>query len=181
MSIRSTLESIGEYALLLRRVLMPPDRAREFAKEFSKEIYKLGVNSIWIVTIISLFIGAVIVMQIAYNINSPLLPRSTVGSVSREIIILEFSSTVICLILAGKVGSNIASEIGTMRITQQIDASILWVNSANFLFCPKWSLSFFLCLYLSFSALSWVVRRYVLCALPEIRARILCLRYSILF
>lgn len=167
MSIRSTLESIGEYALLLRRVLMPPDRAREFAKEFSKETYKLGVNSIWIVTIISLFIGAVIVMQIAYNINSPLLPRSTVGSVSREIIILEFSSTVICLILAGKVGSNIASEIGTMRITQQIDAlDIMGVNSANFLILPKiGAFVLFMPVLVIFSTFMGLYGGYVFCAI----------------
>ncbi|MDK2969724.1 MAG: phospholipid/cholesterol/gamma-HCH transport system permease protein, partial [Bacteroidota bacterium] len=167
MSIRSTLESIGEYALLLRRVLMPPDRAREFAKEFSKETYKLGVNSIWIVTIISLFIGAVIVMQIAYNINSPLLPRSTVGSVSREIIILEFSSTVICLILAGKVGSNIASEIGTMRITQQIDAlDIMGVNSANFLILPKIAaFVLFMPVLVIFSTFMGLYGGYVFCAI----------------
>lgn len=167
MSITSTIESIGEYALLLRRVLMPPDRAREFTKEFSKEIYKLGVNSIWIVTIISLFIGAVIVMQIAYNINSPLLPRSTVGSVSREIIILEFSSTVICLILAGKVGSNIASEIGTMRITQQIDAlDIMGVNSANFLILPKViAFVLFMPVLVIFSTFMGLYGGYVLCAI----------------
>ena len=167
MSIRSTLESIGEYALLLRRVLMPPDRAREFAKEFSKETYKLGVNSIWIVTIISLFIGAVIVMQIAYNINSPLLPRSTVGSVSREIIILEFSSTVICLILAGKVGSKIASEIGTMRITQQIDAlDIMGVNSANFLILPKiGAFVLFMPVLVIFSTFMGLYEKYVFCAI----------------
>lgn len=138
MSIASSLENVGEYALLMKRVLMLPDRAREFFKEFLQETYKLGVSSIWIVAIISFFIGAVIVMQIAINIASPLLPRFTVGAVSREIIILEFSSTIMCLILSGKVGSNIASEIGTMRITQQIDAlEIMGVNSANYLIFPK--------------------------------------------
>jgi phospholipid/cholesterol/gamma-HCH transport system permease protein len=165
MSLTSTLESVGEYALLLRRVLTLPDRAREFFKEFSKEIYKLGVNSIWIVTIISLFIGAVIVMQISYNINSPLLPPSTVGSVSREIIILEFSSSVICLILAGKVGSNIASEIGTMRITQQIDAlDNMGVNSANYLILPKVAaLVLFMPVLVIFSTFMGLYGGYVFC------------------
>ncbi len=138
MTITGSLENIGEYALLMKRVLTPPDRMREFFREFFKEMYKLGVNSIWIVVIISFFIGAVIVMQIALNVASPLLPRFTVGAVSREIILLEFSSTIMCLILSGKVGSNVATEIGTMRITEQVDAlEIMGINSANYLILPK--------------------------------------------
>src|SRR5690606_1566368 len=113
MSFISSIENVGEYALLMKKVLTIPDRMSEFLKEFIKGIFFLGVNSIWIVVIISFFIGAVIVLQIALNIDSPMLPRFTVGMVSREIILLEFSSTIMCLILAGKVGSNVASEIGT--------------------------------------------------------------------
>jgi len=94
MSIISSLESVGEYALLMKRVLTLPDRISQFLKEFLKGVYTLGVNSIWIVVIISFFIGAVIVLQIALNIDSPMLPRFTVGVVSREIILLEFSSTI---------------------------------------------------------------------------------------
>lgn len=138
MSFISSIESVGEYTQLMGKVLTVPDRVREFFKEFVKEVTKLGVNSIWIVVIISFFIGAVIVMQIALNVAHPMLPRFTVGVVSREIILLEFSSTIMCLILSGKVGSNIASEIGTMRITEQIDAlDIMGVNSANYLILPK--------------------------------------------
>lgn len=138
MTFLKSFESIGEYVSLMGQVLTRPDRFREYVKEFFKEMYKLGVNSIWIVMIISFFIGAVIVMQIAINIASPLLPRFTVGAVSREIILLEFSSTIMCLILSGKVGSNVASEIGSMRITEQIDAlEIMGVNSANYLVLPK--------------------------------------------
>ncbi len=138
MSFIRSIESVGEYALLMKRVLSIPDRMREFMKEFMKGVYYLGVNSIWIVIIISFFIGAVIVLQIALNVDSPMLPRFTVGVVSREIILLEFSSTIMCLILSGKVGSNIASEIGTMRVTEQIDAlEIMGVNSANYLILPK--------------------------------------------
>ncbi len=139
MSFISSIESVGgEYALLMKKVLSVPDRIREFMKEFMKGVYQLGVSSIWIVVIISFFIGAVIVLQIALNIDSPMLPRFTVGVVSREIILLEFSSTIMCLILSGKVGSNVASEIGTMRITEQIDAlEIMGVNSANYLILPK--------------------------------------------
>lgn len=107
-------------------------------KQLIKEIYKLGVDSLWIVVIISVFIGTVIAIQISLNISSPLIPKFTIGYTTREIILLEFSSSIMCLILAGKVGSNIASEIGTMRVTEQIDAmEIMGVNSANFLILPK--------------------------------------------
>lgn len=109
-----------------------------FFKQLIKEIYKLGVDSLWIVIIISIFIGTVIAIQISLNIESPLIPKFTIGYTTREIILLEFSSSIMCLILAGKVGSNIASEIGTMRVTEQIDAmEIMGVNSANFLIFPK--------------------------------------------
>lgn len=124
--------------MLMGRVLVLPDRMREFVKEFRNGIFYLGVSSIWLVILISFFIGGAIVLQIAINVYSPLLPRFTVGVVSREIILLEFSSTIMCLILSGKVGANIASEIGTMRITEQIDAlDMMGVNSANFLILPK--------------------------------------------
>jgi phospholipid/cholesterol/gamma-HCH transport system permease protein len=109
-----------------------------FFKQLIREIYKLGVDSIWIVIVISIFIGTVIAIQISLNISSPLIPKFTIGYTTREIILLEFSSSIMCLILAGKVGSNIASEIGTMRVTEQIDAmEMMGVNSANFLIMPK--------------------------------------------
>ena len=101
-------------------------------------MYSLGVGSLWIVFIISLFIGAVITIQLSINMTNPLIPRFTIGYSTREIMILEFSSTVMCLILSGKVGSSVASELGTMRVTEQIDAmEIMGVNSANFLILPK--------------------------------------------
>ena len=102
------------------------------------EITKLGVDSIPLVIIISLFIGSVIAIQMQLNISSPLIPAYSVGLATRDIVLLEFSNSILCLILAGKVGSNIASEIGTMRVTEQIDAlDIMGVNSANFLVLPK--------------------------------------------
>lgn len=120
------------------RTLTRPDRMRMFYKEYVKEMYQLGYNSIGIVLIISFFIGAVICLQIKLNIQSPWMPRMVTGYTTREIMLLEFSSSIMCLILAGKVGSNIASELGTMRITQQIDAlDIMGVNSANYLILPK--------------------------------------------
>ncbi len=138
MLLLGFLEKIGQYTLLMRKVFTRPQKWNVFLKQYINEISKLGIDSIWIVIIISFFIGAVIVVQITLNIDSPIMPRYTVGYVSREIIILEFSSTIMCLILAGKVGSNIASEIGTMQVTEQIDAlEIMGVNSANYLIFPK--------------------------------------------
>ena len=120
------------------RVFARPERMRMFFRQYINEIEQLGVNSIGIVLLISFFIGAVITIQIKLNIESPFMPRWTVGYVTREIMLLEFSSSIMCLILAGKVGSNIASELGTMRVTQQIDAlEIMGVNSCNFIVLPK--------------------------------------------
>ena len=102
------------------------------------EVQFIGINSIPIVALMSTFMGAVISLQTASNMDSPLLPAYTVGYITQSSIILEFSPTIISLILAGKVGSNIASEIGTMRITEQIDAlEIMGVNSINHLMLPK--------------------------------------------
>ena len=132
------LRDFGEYTSLMLRTISIPERWSEFFKQMSREIYKLGVDSVGIVIFISIFIGAVITMQISINVTSPIVPTFTTGYVTREIILLEFSSTIMCLILAGKVGSNIASEIGTMRVTEQIDAlEIMGVNSASFLILPK--------------------------------------------
>lgn len=103
-----------------------------------KELAGLGVDSIGIVLLISFFIGAVICIQIKLNIQSAWMPHWVSGYTTREIMLLEFSSSIMCLILSGKVGSNIASELGTMRVTQQIDAlEIMGVNSASFLILPK--------------------------------------------
>lgn len=109
-----------------------------FFRQYLKEMAQLGVDSIGIVLLISFFIGAVICIQIKLNIQSAWMPHWVSGYVTREIMLLEFSSSIMCLILAGKVGSNIASEIGTMRVTQQIDAlEIMGVNPACFLILPK--------------------------------------------
>jgi phospholipid/cholesterol/gamma-HCH transport system permease protein len=122
----------------MRKTFTRPERMRMFFKQYLKELSQLGVNSIGIVLLISFFIGAVICIQIKLNIQSPWMPRFVTGYTTREIMLLEFSSSIMCLILAGKVGSNIASELGTMRVTQQIDAlEIMGVNSANFLILPK--------------------------------------------
>ncbi len=138
MILNKAFQTLGRYMILMMRVFSRPERMRMFFKQYLKEMEQLGVNSIGIVLLISFFIGAVITIQIKLNIESPWMPRWTVGYVTREILLLEFSSSIMCLILAGKVGSNIASELGTMRVTQQIDAlEIMGVNSACYLILPK--------------------------------------------
>lgn len=115
-----------------------PQRWKLYFKQTWKEIEKLGANSLPITLLISVFIGAIMTMQTQMNTENPLLPRYTTGLVTRDTLLLEFCSSILSLILAGKVGSNIASEIGTMRITEQIDAlDIMGVNSANYLILPK--------------------------------------------
>ena len=132
------LNSFGRYLMLMGRTFARPERFRMFMKQYLKEMSSLGVDSIGIVLLISFFIGAVICIQIKLNIQSPWMPRFVTGYVTREIMLLEFSSSIMCLILSGKVGSNIASEIGTMRVTQQIDAlDIMGVSSASYLILPK--------------------------------------------
>jgi phospholipid/cholesterol/gamma-HCH transport system permease protein len=129
---------LGRYFILLTRVFSKPDKHKEFLKQVSVEIDNIGLDSLGIVVFISAFMGAVLVIQTAYNIDNPLVPLYTIGFTTRQSIVLEFSPTIISLILAGKVGSRIASEIGTMRVTEQIDAlDVMGVNSANYLILPK--------------------------------------------
>jgi len=132
------IKHFGEYWILMARVFRVPDRQRMFWRQFSRELEKQGLQSLPIVIVISLFIGAILTIQAKINTENPFLPTYIVGLLTRETLLLEFSSTILCLILAGKVGSNIASEIGSMRITEQIDAmEIMGVNSANYLILPK--------------------------------------------
>ena len=136
--MKKTLELVGQYYLLMKRVFQKPEKWKIFWKQYAVEAEKLILDSIPIVSIISIFIGAVIVIQTANNLESPFIPKMYVGYMARESLVLEFCSTMIALILAGKIGSNIASEIGSMRITEQIDAmEIMGVNSANYLILPK--------------------------------------------
>lgn len=136
--IHKYLTTLGNYIMLIGRSFSRPERMRMFLKRYVKEMSQLGVDSVGIVLLISFFIGAVICIQMKVNIQSPWMPRWVTGYVTREISLLEFSSSIMCLILAGKVGSNIASELGTMRVTQQIDAlDIMGVNSAGYLILPK--------------------------------------------
>ena len=138
MLIVNSLATFGRYCLFIKRAFSLPDRWGVSARRTIDEVMKLGVASIPLVLVISIFIGAVIAIQMQLNISSPLIPAYSVGLATRDIVLLEFSNSILCLILAGKVGSNIASEIGTMRVTEQIDAlEIMGVNSTNFLVLPK--------------------------------------------
>jgi len=132
------LTQIGLYFLLLKKVFSKPEKPSVYYRQTMSEFVYLGLYSVGIIAIISFFMGAVITLQTAYNTSNPIYPKYLIGLGCRDSIILEFSSTVAALILAGKVGSNIASEIGTMRVTEQIDAlEIMGVNSASYLILPK--------------------------------------------
>ena len=138
MFIINALKDFGAYLRLMGRVFSRPERMRMFFKQYLDEMHTLGVGSIGIVLLISFFIGAVICIQIKLNIQSAWMPVWVSGYTTREIMLLEFSSSIMCLILAGKAGSNIASELGTMRTSQQIDAlEMMGVNSASYLILPK--------------------------------------------
>lgn len=122
----------------MRRVFSKPEKYSIYRRQILLNIDSIGVGSLGIVVIISLFIGAVVTIQGAFNFTSPLIPLYAVGLATRDAIILEFAPTIVSLILAGKVGSNIASEIGTMRVTEQIDAlEIMGVNASGYLILPK--------------------------------------------
>jgi len=136
--IKKTFERVGEYFLFLKMVFKKPERGRLYWKQFILETDKLIISSILIVGVISIFIGGVLAIQTASNLENPFIDKMYVGYMVRESLILEFCSTMVALILAGKMGSNIASELGSMRITEQIDAmDMMGVNSAGFLVMPK--------------------------------------------
>ena len=132
------LYQIGEYVLLILQAFKKPDKGYVFRRQLMFDFQRLGTESIGIVAIISIFTGAIIAIQMAYNIDSPFIPKSTIGFSTRQMLVLEISPTIVSMILAGKVGSRIASEIGTMRISEQIDAlRVMGINPANYLILPK--------------------------------------------
>ena len=123
---------------MMKKVMSMPEKWSAFRSQLVLELEKVGINSIGIVLFISFFVGGVVSIQTALNLQNPILPKYLIGLASRDSLILEFSPTMISLILAGKVGSSIASEIGSMRVSEQIDAlEIMGVNSASFLILPK--------------------------------------------
>lgn len=165
LMLRNILQSVGRYLLLMRSVFSKPQRSRIFWQQYVSEFYKLGYNSLFIVILMSFFIGALLCVQIKINIWSPWMPRFTIGYAMREVILLEFASSIICIILAGKVGSNIASEIGTMRVTQQIDAlDVMGVNSASYILLPKiLAMVSAIPMLVTFSIASGFIGAYVVC------------------
>lgn len=129
---------MGRYFWMLGKVFTRPERHKIYIRQLFNEIEALGLNSVGIVVIISVFIGGIMTIQLAYNLVNPLYPTTIIGLGTRDTLILEFSSTMMALILAGKIGSNITSEIGSMKVTEQIDSlEIMGVNSANYLILPK--------------------------------------------
>lgn len=129
---------IGKYFILLGRTFKKPDNYKLIGRQTIHEMVSLGIGSLGLIAIISVFMGAVVTLQTASNMHNPLLPPYLIGFATRESFILELAPTVMSLILAGKIGSNIASEVGTMRISEQIDAlEIMGINSASYLILPK--------------------------------------------
>jgi phospholipid/cholesterol/gamma-HCH transport system permease protein len=170
MIIVDSIATFGRYLMLMKRVFARPESGRMFFRQDIREVLQLGINSIPIVLLISFFIGAVICIQIKLNIQSAWMPLWVSGYTTREIMLLEFSSSIMCLILAGKVGSNIASELGTMRTSQQIDAlEIMGVNSASFLILPKiLGLITMIPLLVIFSTFSGIIGAYATAFLAHI-------------
>lgn len=128
----------GEYLLLLKQVFKKPEKWQIYWKETLHEMSDIGVGSLGLIFIISTFIGAVMTMQIAFQLQSEFIPNSVIGQINRDSNILELGPTISALVLMGKVGSSISSQIGSMRVTEQIDAlEIMGINAAGYLILPK--------------------------------------------
>lgn len=132
------ISDIGRYLLMLKGMFSRPENGKMYWKEFMHQCSDIGVGSLGIVAIISIFIGAVSTVQTAYQLVSPLIPSSTIAVIVRDTVILEFAPTLTCIVLAGVVGSKIASELGNMRVSEQIDAlEIMGINTKTYLIMPK--------------------------------------------
>jgi phospholipid/cholesterol/gamma-HCH transport system permease protein len=132
------IQSLGRYILLLRLSFRKPEKFTVYWAEVMREMVSAGIGSLGIIMIISLFIGAAVTIQTAFQLVSPLIAKSVVGGITRDSMVLEFSPTISSLVLAGRVGSSMASQIGTMRVTEQIDAlEIMGVNAPGYLISPK--------------------------------------------
>ncbi len=129
---------IGRYLLMIKGMFSRPENSKMYWKEFIHQCAEIGVGSLGIVAIISVFIGAVSTIQTAYQLVTPLIPRSTIAQIVRDTVILEFAPTLVCIVLAGVAGSRIASELGNMRVSEQIDAlEIMGINTKTYLILPK--------------------------------------------
>src|SRR5215204_2566238 len=129
---------LGRYLLLIKGMFSRPENGKMYWKEFMHQCAEIGLGSMGIVVIISFFMGAVSALQTAYQLTSPVIPKSTIAQVVRDTVILEFAPTLVCIVLAGVVGSKIASELGNMRVSEQIDAlEIMGINTKAYLVLPK--------------------------------------------
>ena len=129
---------LGRYLLLIRGMFSRPENGKMYWKEFMHQCSEIGLGSMGIVVIISFFMGAVSALQTAYQLTSPVIPKSTIAQIVRDTVILEFAPTLVCIVLAGVVGSKIASELGNMRVSEQIDAlEIMGINTKTYLVLPK--------------------------------------------
>ncbi|HEY0299245.1 MAG TPA: ABC transporter permease [Arachidicoccus sp.] len=132
------LTQFGKYLLMLKSMFTKPENFKMYWKEFMSQCYEIGYGSLPIVLIISIFLGAVTTVQTAYQLVSPLVPQATIAQIVRDSMLLELSPTVLSIVLAGVVGSKIASELGNMRVSEQIDAlEIMGINSTSYLVFPK--------------------------------------------
>jgi phospholipid/cholesterol/gamma-HCH transport system permease protein len=128
----------GRYLIMLKGMFTKPENTKMYWKEFMRQCVDIGIGSLGIVSIISVFIGAVSAVQTAYQLVSPLIPAQTIAQIVRDTVILEFSPTLVCIVLAGVIGSKIASELGNMRVSEQIDAlEIMGINTKSYLILPK--------------------------------------------
>jgi phospholipid/cholesterol/gamma-HCH transport system permease protein len=128
----------GQYVLMMRQVFSKPEKFSMYWKETVRQMYNIGVGSLIIVALISVFIGAVTAVQFSYQLEGTIVPRYYIGYIVRDITIIELAPTITCLVLAGKVGSNMAAEIGGMRQKEHIDAmEVMGLNTAAFLILPK--------------------------------------------
>src|SRR6187551_2252073 len=129
---------LGRYLLMIKGMFSKPENMRVYWKEFMHQCVEIGIGALGIVVIISIFMGAVSAVQTAYQLVSPLIPKSSIGQIVRDTVILEFAPTLVCIVLAGVIGSKIASELGNMRVSEQIDAlEIMGINTKAYLVLPK--------------------------------------------
>jgi phospholipid/cholesterol/gamma-HCH transport system permease protein len=132
------ISNFGTYLLMLKGMFSRPENGRLYWKEFMHQCVEIGIGSLAIVSIISVFMGAVSALQTAYQLVSPLIPDTSIAQIVRDTVILEFAPTLVCIVLAGVVGSKIASELGNMRVSEQIDAlEIMGINTKTYLILPK--------------------------------------------
>ena len=169
--------NFGKYLQLIKEVFSKPEKMSVYYRQTIREIENHGIGSIWIICIISIFVGAAITIQTNFNIENPWLPRYIVGVTVRDSLLLEFSSTMVGLMIAGKSGSSIASEIGMMRVTEQIDAlEVMGINPASFLLLPKIvALVFFLPILCAISVAVGLLGGYLVCLL------VMLFRYLIIY